>query len=60
MLTSTYTHIPGIGKTIEKRIWESGYCTWDEYLEHQDEISIPASRKEKIAKGIVYVFSLNL
>ncbi|MCD4800071.1 MAG: ribonuclease H-like domain-containing protein [Methanococcoides sp.] len=52
MLTSTYTHIPGIGKTIEKRIWESGYCTWDEYLEHQDEISIPATRKEKIENGI--------
>ena len=53
MLTSTYTHIPGIGKTIEKRIWESGYCHWDEYLENQDSISIPATRKEKIEKGII-------
>lgn len=52
MLTSTYTHIPGIGKTIEKRIWESGYPTWDEYLEHEEDIQIPISRKEKIAKGI--------
>lgn len=52
MLTSTYTHIPGIGKTIEKRIWESGYCQWDEYLENHDCIPIPATRKEKIEKGI--------
>lgn len=52
MLTSTYIHIPGIGKTIEKRIWESGHCQWDEFLQNLDCVSIPATKKERIEQGI--------
>jgi uncharacterized protein YprB with RNaseH-like and TPR domain len=52
MLTSTYIHIPHIGKTIEHRIWSSGIKTWSEFIEQQDTIPISAAKKETILAGI--------
>ncbi|MGP8321129.1 MAG: ribonuclease H-like domain-containing protein [Methanosarcinaceae archaeon] len=52
MLTSTYIHIPRIGKTIEHRIWSSGIRTWSQFAEQQDTIPIPAAKKETILAGI--------
>ncbi len=52
MLTSTYIHIPHIGKTIEHRIWSSGIKMWSEFIEQQDTIPISAAKKETILAGI--------
>lgn len=52
MLTSTYIHIPRIGKTIEHKIWSSGVRTWSEFIEQQDTIPISATKKETIVAGI--------
>ena len=52
MLTSTYIHIPRIGKTIEHKIWSSGIKTWSEFVEQQDTIPISAAKKETILAGI--------
>ena len=52
MLTSTYIHIPRIGKTIEHKIWSSGIRTWSEFIEQQDTIPISAAKKETILAGI--------
>lgn len=52
MLTSTYMHIPRIGKTIEHRIWSNGIKTWSEFILQQDTIPIPAAKKETILAGI--------
>jgi uncharacterized protein YprB with RNaseH-like and TPR domain len=52
MLTSTYIHIPHIGKTIEHRIWSSGIRSWSEFIEQQDNIPISAAKKETILAGI--------
>ena len=52
MLTSTYIHIPHIGRTIEHRIWSCGARTWSEFAEHQDEIPISAAKKTTILAGI--------
>ena len=52
MLTSTYIHIPRVGKTLEKRIWASGVRTWDEFVAKKDEVPIPRSRMEMILPGI--------
>lgn len=52
MLTSTYIHIPKIGKTIEHKIWSSGIRTWSEFIEQQDNIPISAAKKETILAGI--------
>ena len=52
MLNNTYIHIPGVGKSLEKRIWAQGIHTWEEFLEMEDRISIPSTRKAIISEGI--------
>ena len=52
MLKSTYIHIPGVGKTVEQKIWASGIRSWDEFVEKQDLVPISPARKEKIMEGI--------
>lgn len=32
MLKNTFLHIPGIGASSERRIWESGILTWDDSM----------------------------
>lgn len=31
MLFNTFVHIPGIGKTTERRLWQAGVETWDDF-----------------------------
>jgi len=31
MLYNTFVHIPGIGETTERRIWQAGVETWDDF-----------------------------
>lgn len=52
MLKNTYIHIPGVGKALEQKIWASGINSWDEFLEMEDQISIPPSRKTRICEEI--------
>ncbi len=52
MLTSTYIHIPRIGRTIEERIWSCGIKTWSEFAECQDDLPISAAKKRTILEGI--------
>lgn len=52
MLNNTYIHIPGVGKSLEQRIWAQGIHTWEEFLEMEDRISIPSTRKAIICEGI--------
>ncbi len=32
MLSSSYLHIPGVGPVTERRIWQSGLLTWQQFL----------------------------
>ena len=52
MLNNTYIHIPGVGKSLERKIWAQGIHTWEEFLEMEDRISIPSARKARICEGI--------
>ncbi|HET8685034.1 MAG TPA: ribonuclease H-like domain-containing protein [Methanosarcina sp.] len=52
MLNNTYIHIPGVGKGLEKKIWAQGIHTWERFLEMEDRISIPLSRKARICEEI--------
>jgi uncharacterized protein YprB with RNaseH-like and TPR domain len=38
LLEATYLHVPGIGRTTERRLWEAGARTWGDYL------AVPDSR----------------
>lgn len=33
MLFNTFVHIPGIGETTERRLWQAGVTTWDKFVE---------------------------
>lgn len=33
MLRNTFCHIPGVGPQTERRLWEDGVRTWDDWLE---------------------------
>ncbi|MGB9930043.1 MAG: ribonuclease H-like domain-containing protein [Methanosarcina sp.] len=52
MLNNTYIHIPGVGKKLEQKIWAQGINTWEEFLENQQRISLPLSRKARICEAI--------
>ncbi len=52
MLNNTYIHIPGVGKSLEQKIWAQGIRTWEEFLEMEDRISIPSARKARICEEI--------
>ncbi len=52
MLNNTYIHIPGVGKSLEQKIWAQGIHTWEEFLEMEDQISIPPARKARISEEI--------
>ncbi len=52
MLNNTYIHIPGIGKGLEKKIWAQGIQTWEEFLEMEDRVAIPSSRKARICDEV--------
>ena len=52
MLNNTYIHIPGVGKSLEQKIWAQGIHTWEEFLEMEDQISIPSTRKAIICEEI--------
>jgi len=34
MLTNSYIYLPGIGATTERKIWDSGIKSWDEFREN--------------------------
>ncbi|UCD91898.1 MAG: ribonuclease H-like domain-containing protein [Methanobacteriota archaeon] len=46
MLRRTFVHIPGIGYQTEKRIWENGIQTWDEFLAERREIPLKGRTRE--------------
>lgn len=52
MLKNTYIHMPGVGKALERKIWASGIRSWDEFLEMEDRLSIPSTRKTRICEEI--------
>lgn len=52
MLKNTYIHIPGIGSTIERKIWRNGIKSWEDFLKNHDVIKIPKTRKRILFSGI--------
>jgi len=52
MLKNTYIHIPGIGSTIEQRIWKSGIKGWEDYLKNHDIIRLPRAKKRTLLSGV--------
>ena len=52
MLTNSYIHLPGIGATTERKIWDSGIKSWDEFTEEPHRAGLPESKLRHILEGI--------
>jgi len=38
MLKNTFVHIPGVGKTTERKIWQNNILSWEECIKNQDRL----------------------
>jgi uncharacterized protein len=52
LLTNTFSHIPGIGKTSESQIWRNDILSWKECLEHEKRLPFSNSKRIKIRSFI--------
>lgn len=58
MLENTFIHLPGLGPRNEKKLWDSGIKTWQQFM---DEFSTYTERKEhcKIIGSSLYALKQN-
>ncbi|HID97592.1 MAG TPA: exonuclease [Thermodesulfobacteriaceae bacterium] len=42
MLKNTFSHIPGVGPVTERRLWEAGICSWDDFRNNRSVPLPPA------------------
>lgn len=52
MLRNSYIHMDGIGKTVEKNIWNAGVNSWDEAIENMPSLPLTAAKKTAVKNGI--------
>lgn len=48
MLKSTFIHVPGIGYSTERKIWEMGARNWEQYLNCHNDLNLSAGKKSMI------------
>ena len=46
MIRRTFLLLPGIGQLKERRLWESGVLSWEEFFERRHLTGISVQRKE--------------
>ncbi len=52
MLENTYIHIPNIGATTERKIWDFGIKSWEDYLKNHNMIKLPRTKKRLLHSGV--------
>jgi uncharacterized protein YprB with RNaseH-like and TPR domain len=52
LLRNTFLHIPGVGRTTERALWEAGCTDWDALLEGLDRYSLGTAPKETARRVI--------
>lgn len=52
MLRNSYIQMNGIGKSVEKNIWDAGICSWDDALNQLSALPISAAKKKSVEAGI--------
>ena len=45
MLTSTFIHAQGIGYSTERRIWDAGALTWEQFLAQHHDLKLSPAKK---------------
>ncbi len=59
MLQNTFLHIPGIGESIERRLWASRILSWDDFLASTEAADI-LGRRYRLARWYVKCSRYNL
>lgn len=52
MLTSTFIHAQGVGYATEKKLWDMGVVSWDDYIRTHTAINLPERKKSMILPTI--------
>ncbi len=52
LLTSTFIHANGVGRSTEQRIWEQGILTWKDFLELHERVRISESQRSILLNTI--------
>ena len=66
MLKNTFLHMPGVGVITERRLWESGILSWNEYVRNNNRKALETLLAYNIQDTItlerlmVIAYNLNL
>jgi hypothetical protein len=52
VLQNTFIHIPGVGEQTERRLWESGILTWDDFLAACGASRLPLLRRYEARRWV--------
>ena len=52
MLQHSFIHIKGIGEITEKRMWEKGFRTWDDFLNNHEKCGLSDQKSRMILKNL--------
>ncbi len=52
MLKNTYIHIPGIGSSTERKIWECGVKNWEDFLKNHSVIKAAKTKQRILFSGV--------
>jgi uncharacterized protein YprB with RNaseH-like and TPR domain len=53
MLKNTFVHIPGIGDQTERRLWDEGIISWDDFLDKEDRVPFQGQRTKQFVTSYV-------
>ena len=51
-LRSTFIHIPGVGYSTERHLWEEGVQSWDEFRKRRDSLGLRSDILAAINSGL--------
>jgi uncharacterized protein YprB with RNaseH-like and TPR domain len=52
MLKNTFVHIPGIGDQTERRLWDEGIISWNDFLENEDAVPLQGRTKQFVLRYV--------
>lgn len=52
MLKNTFVHIPGIGNLTERRLWDEGIISWDDFLDNEEVVPFQGHTKQFVTNYV--------
>lgn len=52
MLTRTFQHLPGVGPKTERRFWENGLHTWEDFLRDTERAPLKGARLQAAVSSV--------